>query len=262
MTVNYRTSLTSSDRFSYETIIKQTLIKMGVISLYDDVDDDQMNLIQDVILDTTLQVIDSGLLGSFRTRRVYDNDYKAKPWDHIMKMDGSGNMIDDEPDNLNLNNQYSPANPDGSSNAQLPVSFPDGMGVMRYVRDMDCIKITSHGSTMYLMFDGNKKLWNNINEPIFSADSVPLSTLDREGYIADLYLKLAPYFGVDESTIPSTIVQAQLRWKNNLVTRAASFRDGEQSFLFGSISDEYYRDRYTNVNGTSNYFDYQSTDLY
>ena len=224
MTVNYRTSLTSSNRFGYPIIAKQAMLKMGVVSLYDTLDDDITNMVYDTILDITLETINSNMLGEFKTRVAKSETYKAKPFDHVIKDDS-----------------------DGPSTISLPFEFHDAMGVKQYTKSLDCIKITDtcNCSVMYFMFDDTIKKWCNINEPIFNVDSIPLSTFDRSGYIDYLILRLAPYFGISDTSILGPSEEGAERWKSGLMSRNIGSRDGERSYLFGSIGDEYYLDRYT-----------------
>ena len=85
MTVPFRTPLTSQERYLYPNIVKATLVRMGVISYTDTPTDDMYSLCYDIMLDTSLQIINSGTVGSFKTRTIKpgSDTYHAKPWDHI-----------------------------------------------------------------------------------------------------------------------------------------------------------------------------------
>ena len=227
--IPYRESLSYSERFGYPVIAKQALLKMGVISLYDTPDNDMLNLVYDTILDITLETINSNLLGEFRTRRVKANEtYYARPFDHVLKENCGETQ---------------------SSSIELPIHFRDAMGTLQYSKNLDVIKITDTKSCsiMYLMFDGTIKKWCNVNEPIFNVDSVPLSNIDRSGYIDYLILRLAPYFGVNESSIGEAIAAGANRWKSEIISRNIGSRDGEKSYLFGTTNDEYYNERSPNI---------------
>lgn len=226
MTVPFRTPLVSDKRYLYSEIVTATLIRMGVISYNETPTDNMFTICYDIILDTSIQLINSGTIGTFKTRhvKVDENEYKAKPWDHVYL---SG-------DDLSTSMRK----------VKLPVHYRDIKGTNRYTQDMDCIKVTcGDGSFLFLMFNGNTKQWMNINQPIFTADTVPFSTVDREGYIADLYIKLSDIFGVTD--IPQSILDAKERWFQQIQLRAGTERDADVSYLFGTTSDPDYIDPYS-----------------
>ena len=242
MTVQFRQNLTNDLRYGYPVIAKQVLMKMGIVSIYDTPDDNILQLVYDTILDTTIQYCDSGMLGTYRTREIEiepDGSVKvnqyggimqggqliARPWDHI---------VFSSENTTNIANQV-----------KLPLHYRDAMGVRRYSRNLECVKMTDMNtcSTMYFMYDGTLKKWMNINYPIFNVDTVPMASIDREGYIADLYIKLSDYFGI--TAIPQTISDAADRFNMTVRSFVSYERDGEKSYLFGSVQDPMYREPYS-----------------
>ena len=221
MTVEYRQDLTYSPRFLYTTIAKQALIKLGVIGYNETPDDNLLNLTFDQMLDTGIQICESGKLGSFRTRIIEDDQSKLMPWDHA--------IID------NKNN--------GPLNVELPIKYFGSDGMQSFTRSLDCIKTsdTLQNKVMYLVFDGTISKWQNINQPIFEYDEVPFSKLDRSAYIDDLCMKLAPYFSLDGSISPMIQAGAD-RFKLLMSSRNNDRRNDAPDPLFGVPQDPYYND--------------------
>lgn len=222
MTIQYQQDVMYGNRFLYPTIAQQTLMKMGVIGYNETPDDNLINLVYDTMLDTAVQICESGRLGSFRTRHIKHDNEQLMPWDHA--------IID--------NATYS------NMNVKLPDRFISSAGVRGNVRNLDCIKTsdTLMYKVMYLVYDGTIGKWCNINQPVFSYDEVPFAKLDREAYIADLYIKLAPYFNIDDNQISQTIVNGAQRFDLLLNTRAGDWRNEPVDPLFGTEQDPFYSD--------------------
>lgn len=222
MTINYQEDVMYGSRFTYNNVAIQTLMKMGVIGYNETPDDNLVNLVYDTMLDTAVQICESGRLGSFRTRHVKHDNELLMPWDHA--------IID--------NATY------GNMNVRLPERFISSACTRGQVRNLDCIKTsdTLMYKVMYLVFDGTIGKWQNINQPIFEIDEVPFAKLDREAYIADLYIKMAPYFNLDDSQISQTVTNAKQRFDLLLNTRANDLRNNPVDPLFGTEQDLYYSD--------------------